>query len=106
MARKSSANAVDSKDQKGDAPILDTKNSDIKTLIKKGKERGYVTHDELNAALPQEELSSEQIEDVMSALSEMGVNVVDSADSDDSNSEEQAEETKTSGNLKSIAQFL
>jgi len=99
MARKSSANAVDSKDQKGDAPILDTKNSDIKTLIKKGKERGYVTHDELNAALPQEELSSEQIEDVMSALSEMGVNVVDSADSDDSNSEEQAEETKTSGNL-------
>ena len=99
MARKSSANAVDSKDQKGDAPILDTKNSAIKTLIKKGKERGYVTHDELNAALPQEELSSEQIEDVMSALSEMGVNVVDSADNDDSNSEEQTEDAKTSGNL-------
>ena len=99
MARKSSANAADSKDQKGDAPVLDTNNSAIKTLIKKGKERGFVTHDELNAALPQEELSSEQIEDVMSALSEMGVNVVDSADSDDSGSEEQAEETSTSGNL-------
>ena len=99
MARKSSANAADSKDQKGDAPVLDTNNSAIKTLIKKGKERGFVTHDELNAALPQEELSSEQIEDVMSALSEMGVNVVDSADSEDSGGEEQAEETSTSGNL-------
>ena len=99
MARKSSANPADSKDQKGDAPVLDTNNSAIKTLIKKGKERGFVTHDELNAALPQEELSSEQIEDVMSALSEMGVNVVDSADSDDSGTEGQAEETTTSGNL-------
>ena len=99
MARKASANAFDSKDAKTDAPILDTNNSAIKTLIKKGKERGYVTHDELNAALPQEELSSEQIEDVMSALSEMGVNVVDAADSDDVANENASEETTTSGNL-------
>ena len=63
MARKPSANAADIKDAKGDAPILDTNNSAIKTLIKKGKERGFVTHDELNAALPQEELTSEQIEE-------------------------------------------
>ena len=99
MARKSSANTAEAKDQKGDAPILDTKNSAIKTLIKKGKERGFVTHDELNAALPQEELTSEQIEDVMSALSEMGVNVVDSADSDDASADESNEEGTTSGNL-------
>ena len=99
MARKSSANTAEAKDQKGDAPILDTKNSAIKTLIKKGKERGFVTHDELNAALPQEELSSEQIEDVMSALSEMGVNVVDSADSDDASADESNEEGTASGNL-------
>ena len=99
MARKSSANTAEAKDQKGDAPILDTKNSAIKTLIKKGKERGFVTHDELNAALPQEELSSEQIEDVMSALSEMGVNVVDSADSEDAGAAESNEEGTTSGNL-------
>ena len=77
MARKSSTSAAETKDAKGDAPILDTNNSAIKTLIKKGKERGYVTHDELNNALPQDELTSEQIEDVMSALSEMGVNVID-----------------------------
>ena len=99
MARKSSATTAEAKDQKGDAPILDTKNSAIKTLIKKGKERGFVTHDELNAALPQEELTSEQIEDVMSALSEMGVNVVDSADSEDASAEESTEEGGTSGNL-------
>ena len=98
MARKSAA-AAESKDAKNDAPILDTNNSAIKTLIKKGKERGFVTHDELNAALPQEELSSEQIEDVMSALSEMGVNVVDSADSDDAGGDDASEEQSPSGNL-------
>ena len=99
MARKSSGNTAEAKDQKGDTPILDTNNSAIKNLIKKGKERGYVTHDELNAALPQGELTNEQIEDVMSALSEMGVNLVDSADADDVASEENNEETTASGNL-------
>ena len=99
MARKAAMSSEEAQDAKGDAPVLDTNNSAIKTLIKKGKERGYVTHDELNAALPQEELTSEQIEDVMSALSEMGVNVIDSADNDDSNTEEGGEEASTSGNL-------
>ena len=99
MARKSSVNTAEAKDQKGDTPILDTNNSAIKNLIKKGKERGYVTHDELNAALPQGELTNEQIEDVMSALSEMGVNLVDSADADDVAAEENNEEATASGNL-------
>ena len=80
-----------------DAPILDTNNQTIKLLIKKGKERGFVTHDELNAALPQDELSSEQIEDVMSSLSEMGVSVVDAAEEVESNNDN--EEEKQSGNL-------
>jgi RNA polymerase primary sigma factor len=55
----------------------------IKTLIKTGRERGFVTHDELNKALPQGELTSEQIEDVMAELNSMGVNVVDNADQED-----------------------
>ena len=54
-------------------PVLDTSNTAVKALIKKGKERGFVTHDELNSALPQGELTSEQIEDVMASLSQMGV---------------------------------
>ena len=99
MSRKSSANAAEQKDAKGDAPILDTNSSAIKLLIKKGKEQGFVTHDELNAALPQEELTSEQIEDVMAALSQMGVNVVDSADSDDVSEASSSDENQASGNL-------
>ena len=99
MSRKSSASVAETKDAKGDAPILDTNSSAIKLLIKKGKEQGFVTHDELNAALPQDELTSEQIEDVMAALSQMGVNVVDSADADDVNESGSADEGQTSGNL-------
>ncbi|MGX7952529.1 RNA polymerase sigma factor RpoD [Tsuneonella sp. HG249] len=62
---------------KDDAAIIDLNEASIKKLIAKAKRRGYVTVDELNEALPQDELSSEQIEDVMSAISEMGVNIVE-----------------------------
>ena len=66
MARKTTKQASPTAaDQTDDAPVLDTSNTAVKALIKKGKERGFVTHDELNAALPQGELTSEQIEDVM-----------------------------------------
>jgi len=61
----------------GDSPLLDSTNASIKKLIAKAKERGYITYDELNAALPSEEMTSEQIEDTMSMLSEMGINVVE-----------------------------
>src|ERR1700759_1663043 len=60
-----------------DAPLLDTLGAELKKLVQKGKERGYVTYDELNAALPPDEVSSEQIEDTMAMLSEAGVNVVE-----------------------------
>jgi len=99
MARKSAKKAAaEAQEQNNDAPILDTKNTAVKALIKKGKERGFVTHDELNAALPQGELTSEQIEDVMASLSEMGVNVVDAAEDVDREAEETTE-TPQSGNL-------
>ena len=96
MARKQAAATVAA--EAPDAPVLDTNNSKIKALIKKGQSAGFVTHDELNAALPQEELTSEQIEDVMSALSEMGVSVVESAEQEESNSEENETEAAT-GNV-------
>ena len=99
MARKSAKKvAVEAQEQNNDAPILDTKNTAIKALIKKGKERGFVTHDELNAALPQGELTSEQIEDVMASLSEMGVNVVEAAEDVDRDTEGTTEAPQ-SGNL-------
>ena len=99
MARKSAKKAnSESQEQNSDALILDTKNTAVKALIKKGKERGFVTHDELNAALPQGELTSEQIEDVMVSLSEMGVTVVEAAEDVDKESEE-TPESPQSGNL-------
>ncbi len=70
----------------------------LKTLMQLGKERGYVTHDELNAALPAEDFTSEQIDDFMSTLNEMGVSVVEAADSDESLDNEE-EETRTTGNV-------
>lgn len=57
--------------------ILDLTEASVKKMIAKAKERGYISYDELNAALPTAEMSSEKIEDVMTMLSEMGINVVE-----------------------------
>src|SRR5215510_15000718 len=60
-----------------DGPILDLSDAAVKKMIRAARTRGFVTHEELNKVLPSEEFSSEQIEDVMSQLNEMGINVVD-----------------------------
>ncbi|HWK41884.1 MAG TPA: RNA polymerase sigma factor RpoD [Croceibacterium sp.] len=79
-----------------DAPLIDLNEASIKKLITKAKRRGYITVDELNEALPQDQMSSEQIEDVMSAISEMGVNIVetdeDAAEEDAENDSDDADE--------------
>jgi RNA polymerase primary sigma factor len=66
-----------------DTSLLDTQSAAVKRLIAKGRERGYITFEELNAVLPQEQMSSEQIEDIMSMLSEMGIQVVENEDNED-----------------------
>ncbi|WP_028466499.1 RNA polymerase sigma factor RpoD [Nisaea denitrificans] len=103
MAKQSLANEDENRDREentADGPLIDNVNQTVKNLIKKGKERGYLTYDEVNAALPQEEMSSEQIEDVMSALSEMGVNVVENEEQEDSGPEPKAEDEKAvAGNV-------
>ena len=63
-----------------DAPLIDSVNKEIKKLLARAKERGYVSYDEINAALPAGKVTSEQIEDTMAMLSEMGVNIVDADD--------------------------
>ena len=60
-----------------DGPLLDALGANVKKMVKLGKERGFVTYDELNKALPPDQVSSEQIEDTMSQLSEMGINVIE-----------------------------
>ena len=66
-----------------DSPLLDLSDQSVKRLLKAGKQRGYVTYDELNSVLPSEEVSSEQIEDTMSMLSDMGINVVESEEGEE-----------------------
>ena len=85
-------------DSAAEAQDNDAAQQTLKTLMRLGKERGYVTHDELNAALPAEDFTSEQIDDFMSTLNEMGVSVVEAADSDDS-SEGEGEEQRSAGNV-------
>src|ERR687892_996152 len=75
----------------GDAPLIDLNDVAIKKLIARAKKKGIVTYDELNEALPQDQMSSEQIEDIMSALNDMGINVVESAESSDDDEEEDKE---------------
>ena len=110
MAPKSQKKDVDNNDamdaaNDSGAPetaVVDVNSEAIKALLRSGKERGFVTHDELNKALPQGELTSEQIEDVMAELNSLGVNVVDHADADDSD-EDEASSEKSSGNLSDEA---
>jgi RNA polymerase primary sigma factor len=73
-----SGNGGDDGEKPGpDAPLIDLNESSIKKLIARAKKRGYITIDELNAALPQDQMSPDQIEDIMAAINEMGVNVVE-----------------------------
>ena len=81
-------------EEPGDQPLLDTLNIAIKKMVARGKERGYVTYDEINSALPPDHVSSEQIEDTMSQLSEMGVNIVESEESEEAEPAAKPEEAK------------
>jgi len=67
----------------GDSPLLDSLGAGVKKMIAAGKERGFVTYDDLNAALPPDQVSSEQIEDTMTMLSEMGINVVETEEAEE-----------------------
>ena len=83
------AETEESTEESTDGPLIDSPNQAIKKMVAKAKERGYVTYDELNEALPQDQFSSEQIEDTTSMLSEMGVNIIEGDESDDSSSDEE-----------------
>ena len=86
MATKAAVRESEASDQNeaaGDGPLMDSVTAAVKKLIAKGKERGYITIDELNAVMPPDDSASEQIEDVMTLFSEMGVNVVENEESEE-----------------------
>ncbi|MDW6022436.1 RNA polymerase sigma factor RpoD [Mesorhizobium sp. BAC0120] len=77
MAKPEKEEAETEREATTDGPLLDLSDDAVKKMIKAAKKRGYVTMDELNSVLPSEEVTSEQIEDTMSMLSDMGINVVE-----------------------------
>ncbi len=102
MATKTAKVAVKPEDAV-DSPLLDSLGADVKKLIQRGRERGHVTYDELNAALPPDQVSSEQIEDTMTMLLELGINVVEGdeaeAEPEEAAKEEAAESETPTGNV-------
>src|SRR5690348_6631467 len=91
---KNEAQEIDTADG-GDAPLIDLNDASVKKMIARAKKRGFITIDELNEALPQDQMSSEQIEDIMSAINDMGINVVENEEKseDDDGEEDQAEQS-------------
>src|SRR5580658_4806204 len=92
-------------EQDAETNLLDVQTAAVKRLVARGKERGYITFDELNTILPPDQNSSEQIEDLMASLSEMGIQVVESEEQEDGEAPvakvertEEAEEEQT-GNI-------
>src|SRR5258705_81446 len=77
------------------SPLLDLYDAGVKKMIKQAKKRGFVTFDQLNEVLPSDTTSPEQIEDIMSMLSDMGINVseAEEADGEEDNKEEAEDET-------------
>src|ERR1700677_2672360 len=87
-------------------PLLDLSDAAVKKMIKRAKKRGYVTYEQLNAVMPSEEVTSEQIEDSLAMMSEMGINVVETeeaeSDEDGEAREEPEEEEPESGELVEV----
>jgi RNA polymerase primary sigma factor len=102
MASKAvtAADTAETREEAAEAPLLDTIAIAIKKMVARGKERGYLTYDELNTALPQDQVTTDQLEDTMTMLSEMGINVVESEESDEpAEAEAEDGEAEARGNV-------
>jgi RNA polymerase primary sigma factor len=104
MATKTNeTEAEQTREEGGDGPLMDVTSAAVKKMLTKAKERGYVTYDELNQVLPQDQVSSEQIEDTMSMLSEMGISVIESEEQDEQGerapAEADEEDSSRAGNI-------
>ena len=82
MTTSSADEEINPTDNTEDA-LLDSLSASLKKLLNKGKSRGYITVDELNGALPPEKESSEQIEDVMAMISDMGINLIENDEAEE-----------------------
>ncbi|WP_315764205.1 MULTISPECIES: RNA polymerase sigma factor RpoD [unclassified Bradyrhizobium] len=85
------------------SPLLDLSDAAVKKMIKQAKKRGFVTFDQLNEVLPSDTTSPEQIEDIMSMLSDMGINVTEAEDAEGEEDKDEAED-ETDNELVEITQ--
>ena len=87
-------------------PLLDLSDAAVKKMIKQAKKRGFVTYEQLNSVMPSEEVTTDQIEDVLAMMSEMGINVVETeeadADEEEGAREEPEEEESEGGELVEV----
>ena len=85
-------------------PLLDLSDVAVRKMIKAAKKRGYVTYEQLNAVMPSEEVTSEQIEDTLAMLSEMGINVVEQEDAEhgEEGEKEEADDEEEGGELVEV----
>src|SRR3569623_447814 len=86
------------------SPLLDLSDAAVKKMIKQAKKRGFVTFDQLNEVLPSDQTSPEQIEDIMSMLSDMGINVTDADDSEGEEDKDEGGEDETDNELVEVTQ--
>jgi RNA polymerase primary sigma factor len=77
---------------------LDMSQAAVKKMIGEAREKGYITYDQLNTVLPPDQVSSEQIEDVMSMLSEMGINIIEDEEAEEEENKGSTEVTTTESN--------
>ncbi|MGN6773142.1 MAG: RNA polymerase sigma factor RpoD, partial [Rhizobiaceae bacterium] len=101
MATKEKEEVETEREAATDGPLLDLSDDAVKKMIKAAKKRGYVTMDELNSVLPSEEVTSEQIEDTMAMLSDMGINVVED---DEAAEEPEADSSESEDEAKELAE--
>ena len=86
------------------SPLLDLSDAAVKKMIKQAKKRGFVTFDQLNAVLPSDTTSPEQIEDIMSMLSDMGINVTEADEADGEEEKDEAGDDDTDNELVEVTQ--
>ena len=94
MANKRKSKKTNNQSQGSESALLDMSNRDVKKMIKTAKSQGFVTYEQINKVTSSEDLSSEQIEDVMSMLSEMGINVIENEEEEQEQGNEVAKTSK------------
>jgi len=87
-------------------PLLDLSDAAVKKMIRLSKKRGYVTYDQLNDVMPSEEVTSEKIEDVLSMLNEMGINVVEAEEAEEADDDEDDDEETGSELVEATSKSL